>query len=207
MSALPHVVWDMGGVMYRYWTELTLDVGGELGWPIHRIPLGPTGAIPDPDYERLAIGEIDESGYVPIVVARLAELGIKLDPQSDLRWQGQERPRTWETIGKIYAAGHRQMILTNDASRWLGAGWSTTWEHAAWFEAMIDAVNLDERKPHPRPYIAAAEALGVPAADCLFVDDLPVNCAGAETVGMKSHLFSITDPEGSMIRLEEQLGL
>lgn len=207
MSALPHLVWDMGGVMYRYWSELALDVGGELGWPLHRIALGPTGAIPDPDYERLAAGKISESVYIPIVIARLSELGIEFAPQSDLRWQSQERPRTWETIGKIHDAGHRQMILTNDASRWLGAEWWTTWEHAAWFETMIDAANLGRSKPHSEPYIAAAAALGAPPEDCLFVDDLPANCSGAEAVGMQSHLFSITDPEASMVGLERRLGL
>jgi HAD superfamily hydrolase (TIGR01509 family) len=197
----------MGGVMYRYWSELTLDIGGELGWPIHRIPLGPTGAVPDPDYKRLAAGEIGEDGYIPIVITRLSDLGIEFDPHSDLRWQSQERPRTWETIGKIHQAGHRQVILTNDASRWLGTGWWTTWEHAAWFEASIDAAILGQRKPDPDPYIAAAAALDAPTTDCLFVDDLPANCAGAEAVGMQSHCFSITDPEGSMVELEERLGL
>lgn len=207
MSLLPHIVWDMGGVMYRYFTELTLDVGGDLGWPVHRIPLGPTGALPDPDYERLRIGEIDEPAYVPMVVARLTAIGVDFDPWRDLRWQGQERDRTWETIGKLHEAGHRQAVLTNDASRWLGADWQETWEHAGWFESMIDVATLDHRKPDPEPYLAAAATIDASTEDCLFVDDLPVNCEGAEATGMQSHLFSIKDPEGTMIRLEERLGL
>lgn len=207
MSPLPHIVWDMGGVMYRYFTELTLDVGADLGWPVHRIPLGPTGALPDPDYEQLRAGEVDEPAYVLRVVARLAEIGIDFDPWRDLRWRGQERARTWETIGKLHEAGHRQVILTNDASRWLGTDWQDTWEHATWFESMIDVATLDHRKPHPQPYLAAADALEAPTADCLFVDDLPVNCEGAEATGMQSHRFLITDPKESMIHLEERLGL
>ena len=207
MSPLPHMVWDMGGVMYRYFTELMLDVGGDLGWPVHRLPLGPTGALPDPDYERLQDGGIDEPAYVRKIVARLVEINVDFDPWRDLRWRGQERARTWETIGRLHDAGHRQVILTNDASRWLGTDWLDTWEHAAWFESLIDVATLDHRKPHPAPYLAAAEALGAPPPDCLFVDDLPVNCDGAEATGMQSHRFLITDPEGSMIRLEERLGL
>ncbi len=207
MSPLPHIVWDMGGVMYRYFTELTLNVGADLGWPVHRIPLGPTGAVPDPDYERLRVGEIDEPAYVPRVVSRLAGIGIDFDPWRDLRWRGQERARTWETIGRIHDAGHRQVVLTNDASRWLGSDWQDTWQHAAWFESLIDVATLDHRKPHPEPYLVAANTLDAPTADCLFVDDLPVNCEGAEATGMQSHLFSIGDPEGSMIDLEKRLGL
>jgi hypothetical protein len=190
-----------------YFTELALDVGGDLGWPVHRIPLGPTGALPDPDYERLLVGAIDDPGYVPIVITRLAEFGVDFNPPRDLRWQGEERPRAWEAVGKIHAAGHRQAVLTNDASLWLGTGWQDTWEHARWFDVMIDVATLDHRKPHPQPYLAAADALDAATANCLFVDDLPVNCEGAEATGMQSHLVSITDPEGSMVRLEERLGL
>ncbi len=207
VTALPHVVWDMGGVMYRYFTELILDVGSDLGWPVHQVPLGPTGALPDPDYERLLGGEINERSYVVIVVARLAESGIDFDPYGDLLWHNQERPRTWETIGKIHDAGHRQAVLTNDASRWLGANWWDSWEHASWFEEMIDVTTLDHPKPHPEAYLSAARALGVPTEECMFVDDLPVNCRGAEATGMSSHVFSITDPEESMNRLEGRLGL
>ena len=37
---LPHVVWDMGGILYRYFTEVMRDRGTERGWPIDNIPLG-----------------------------------------------------------------------------------------------------------------------------------------------------------------------
>jgi putative hydrolase of the HAD superfamily len=207
VTTLPHVVWDMGGVMFRYFTELMLDLGTELGWPVEEIPLGPTGAVPDPDYDRMLTGEISELDYLPIVVDRLAKLGIEFDPPRDLRWHNQERPRTWETIDRIHQAGHRQAILTNDASRWLGKDWWDTWVHAHWFDAMIDVATLDHRKPRPQAYLAVAEALGTPPEDCLFVDDLPVNCAGAEATGMQSHLFAVTDPEASATRLELRLGL
>ena len=63
------------------------------------------------------------------------------------------------------------------------------------------------RKPAPEPYLAAAEALAAPPSECLFIDDMPVNCRGAEAVGMDSHLFDILDPEGSIGRLLERLGI
>lgn len=207
MSALPHIVWDMGGVMYRYFTELMLDVGTERGWPLDRIPLGPTGALPDPDYDRMLHGDISERQYLPIVVTRLEEHGISFDPPRDLKWQRTTRPATWETIRRIHEAGHRQAVLTNDASRWLGDNWWDTWEFAEWFDVMIDVITLGTSKPKPEPYLAAAAALGVPAAECLFVDDLPANCRGAEAVGMASHLFDITSPVESMLQLETRLDL
>lgn len=45
------------------------------------------------------------------------------------------------------------------------------------------------RKPDADAYLGAARKLGVPPADCLFVDDRKKNCAGAEAVGMPAVLF------------------
>ena len=74
------------------------------------------------------------------------------------------------------------------------------------FDAVVDVVQVGVRKPSPEPYLAVAEALGVPASECLFVDDLPVNCRGAEAVGMRSLVFDVTDVRGSLDRLLESLG-
>lgn len=205
MSALPHVVWDMGGIMYRYFTELLLEVGEERGWPLSRIPLGPTGRVADRDYERMLSGEIDEPGYLAAVRSRLSGEGIDFEPTTDLDWSGQARPETWDAIRQIHDAGHRQALLTNDATAWLGARWWETWEPAGWFEAMVDVVTVGVRKPAPEPYLAAASALGAPTTECLFVDDMPVNCQGAEAVGMASQRFDVTDPQGSISRLLHRL--
>ncbi len=41
----------------------------------------------------------------------------------------------------------------------------------------------------------------------IFIDDMAVNCRGAEAVGMQSHLFDITKPEDSITSLLDRLGL
>lgn len=203
----PDVVWDMGGILYRYFTELMVDVGRDRGWPLERIPLGPTGVVPDPDYERMLEGEIDEPEYLEIIAERLGHHGIRFDPPRDLDWTGQERSDTWLAIRDIRRAGYRQALLTNDASRWLGAKWWETWEPAGWFEAMIDVTTVGSRKPAPEPYIACARALDTDPRDCLFIDDMPVNCRGAEAVGMSSLLFDVVAPAESLNRLRTTLGL
>ena len=207
MSRLPHIVWDMGGIMYEYFTEPMLDIGAERGWPIDSVPLGPTGRVYDPDYDRLLDGSLDEPDYLPIIQARLAEHGIAFDPPVDLKDVHLERKVTWDAVARLHDAGHRQAVLTNDATRWLGESWWETWGFRQFFDAVIDVKTVGVRKPKPEPYLAAIEALAVDASDCLFVDDLPVNCAGAEAVGMESHLFRIVDPEGSIEALLERVEL
>ena len=104
MSQLPHVVWDMGGVMYRYFTEMMVDHGERAGWPLDQIPLGPTGHLPDSDYDRMLSGEIGERGYLPIVVDRLKAHGIEFDPPRDLAKDWTGRRRTWQTVERIHVA-------------------------------------------------------------------------------------------------------
>ena len=142
-----------------------------------------------------------------MITTRLQAEGIDFDAPRDLDWTGHERDETWSAIRRIHDAGHRQAILTNDASKWLGSDWWETWEPAEWFDVMVDVAMIGVRKPAPEPYLEAARRLGVPPAECLFVDDMPVNCRGAEAVGMESLLFDITDPVGSIERLMDRLDL
>jgi putative hydrolase of the HAD superfamily len=51
---------------------------------------------------------------------------------------------------------------------------------------------LGTLKPDPAIYTAVLTAIGAAHADVTFVDDRPVNVAGAEAVGMRALLF--TDP-------------
>jgi HAD superfamily hydrolase (TIGR01509 family) len=60
-------------------------------------------------------------------------------------------------------------------------------------------------KPQPEIFELGAERIGVAPADCVFVDDLRENCAGAEAVGMTAVLHRDTDE--TLTRLEELLGV
>ncbi len=60
-------------------------------------------------------------------------------------------------------------------------------------------------KPEPEIFLLAAERLGADPTDCVFVDDLRENCAGAEAVGMTAVLHR--DAEKTIARLEELLGV
>jgi epoxide hydrolase-like predicted phosphatase len=61
-------------------------------------------------------------------------------------------------------------------------------------EHLVDAVVISDRvglrKPDPRIYYRAAAEIGVPPAECVFVDDTEHNLRPAERIGMRCVLFS-----------------
>lgn len=201
------VVWDMGGVFTRYFTEVMVEIGRERGWPLDRLPLGPTGEAVDADYALMFDGGLDEPDYLVRLLTRLEAEGIRFDPKNDVDWDLHQRPETWALIEDIHAAGRTQGILTNDASKWMGDDWWTTWPPAPMFDGLVDVATIGVRKPAPEPYLAACAAIGRPPESCIFVDDMRINCRGAEAVGMESQLFDITDPAASIAAVRERIGL
>jgi epoxide hydrolase-like predicted phosphatase len=52
------------------------------------------------------------------------------------------------------------------------------------FDAVVISGDVGMHKPDPEIIRLGAERIGVPPPECVFVDDLRENCAGAEEVGM-----------------------
>jgi putative hydrolase of the HAD superfamily len=73
------------------------------------------------------------------------------------------------------------------------------------FDVVVISAEVGLHKPQPEIYLLAAERLGVDPKDCVFVDDLRENCAGAEAVGMTAVLHR--NIEDTLTRLEELLGV
>lgn len=56
---------------------------------------------------------------------------------------------------------------------------------AAWLplEAVVSGDQVERGKPHPEPYLRAAELLGVDAADCIAIEDSGTGAASANAAG------------------------
>jgi epoxide hydrolase-like predicted phosphatase len=73
------------------------------------------------------------------------------------------------------------------------------------FDAVVISGEVGMHKPEPEIFHLGAERIGVAPEECVFVDDLRENCAGAEAVGMKAILHR--GAEGTLPQLEELLGV
>jgi epoxide hydrolase-like predicted phosphatase len=56
------------------------------------------------------------------------------------------------------------------------------------FDAVVISGEVGLHKPDPEIYLLGASKIGVPPEECVFVDDLRENCAGAAAVGMAAIL-------------------
>jgi putative hydrolase of the HAD superfamily len=73
------------------------------------------------------------------------------------------------------------------------------------FDAVVISGEVGMHKPEPEIFLLGAERIGVAPDDCVFVDDLRENCAGAEAVGMTAVLHR--GSETTIPELERLLGV
>jgi putative hydrolase of the HAD superfamily len=58
------------------------------------------------------------------------------------------------------------------------------------FDAVVGSCEIGAVKPMREFYLAASDAVRTPVQDCLFVDDVERNVAGARAVGMLGYRYS-----------------
>jgi putative hydrolase of the HAD superfamily len=82
-------------------------------------------------------------------------------------------------------------VLTNNVREWEPLWRAKLPEVDELFEVVVDSAFVGIRKPDPAIYELTLERLGdgVQASDCVFVDDLEVNCEAARTLGMRAVRF------------------
>jgi putative hydrolase of the HAD superfamily len=71
------------------------------------------------------------------------------------------------------------------------------------FDTVVQSAVEGVRKPDPRFYLLACERLEVEPTECVFLDDLGVNCKPARALGM--HTIKVTDPLDAIVELEAVL--
>jgi len=73
------------------------------------------------------------------------------------------------------------------------------------FDGIVISGEEGMRKPSLRMYELGAERAGVPAAECVYVDDLPFNLTPARELGMRT--IHHTDSAATVAELERLLGM
>jgi epoxide hydrolase-like predicted phosphatase len=108
-----------------------------------------------------------------------------------------------ELMASLKARGYRMAMLTNNVKEWEPL-WRPFLAVDEIFETVVDSGFVGMRKPDPAIYELTVSRLGgIAAAECLFVDDLELNCDAARALGMTAVQF--TDNGSAIPQIESAL--
>jgi putative hydrolase of the HAD superfamily len=119
---------------------------------------------------------------------------------ADLRPQ----PEVLALVDRARAEGIRVAVLSNS---W-GAGDYDPYvgyDLDSRFDAVVISDQVGVRKPDPAIYLLTAEKLGMPAVECVFVDDTAANLPAAQALGMATVHF--TDPAAGIAEITSLIDL
>ena len=108
-----------------------------------------------------------------------------------------------EFAGSLRERGVRTALLTNNVREWEPLWRAKLPEVDELFEVVVDSAFVGLRKPDNAIFELTLERLGSVAGDCVFLDDLDVNCQAARELGMAAVRFEDTD--GAIAAVEAAL--
>jgi putative hydrolase of the HAD superfamily len=148
-------------------------------------------------------GEISEVEFRARIEPHLED-GFDLRRLRTLYFERLEpNPVMIDFVRDVRASGVRTALLTNNAREWEPLWRSKLPEIDDLFEVVVDSAFVGMRKPEPAIYELTLERLGVRGDECVFVDDLEVNCETARALGMLAVRFE--RPEQAIPELRSAL--
>ena len=180
-GGLQAILFDMDGTLVdseKLWFRAEGEVMAWLGWD----------GVWGPEHQRQLVGgsmgrtvaymlEVSGIGADPAEVARRLQDGV----EALLREQVPLMPGAKDLLSEVQAAGVPAALVTSTQRRiteyvldGLGRDYFTT---------TLTGDEVARPKPHPEPYLTAAERLGADPARCVAIEDSPTGVASAEAAG------------------------
>ena len=207
MSVYRAVIFDFGGVVTSSPFEAFNRM--EAG---HGLPRDFVRAVnsTDPDnnaWAKFERAEIDAVTFDRLFAAEAKALGHRLEGSAVIAClSGDIRPAMVVALDRLKAAGFKLGCITNNVPTGPGAGMAGSAVKAqavadilARFDHVIESSKVGIRKPDPRIYQMMCDALGVPSAECIYLDDLGINCKPAAAIGMAA--IKVTSGEQAIMNL------
>jgi putative hydrolase of the HAD superfamily len=206
---------DIGGVVHNTGVRMVERLARRepAMWPVIE-EIGGIASDRDELWQRMLRRQLTERDYW---AQRAAELGAAVGETWDTRalmdrfYRLPEREwlcaPTIELMTDAKAAGLRVGALTNDMTAFHGPEWVARQEHLKLFDVIVDASLTGVMKPDPRAFRDGAEALGLPAEQIVFLDDMPWNAEGARQAGMTAVRVPWDDPAPAIDTARELLRL
>jgi len=204
------VVCDFGGVLTTPLVDSFLHYQEESGIPFADV-VGAMARVTkrtgkNPLYE-LEKGAISEDEFLTSIEQEMGG-GVSLRELHQVYFDHlQPNERMIDYVRSLRVdRGLRSALLTNNVREWEPKWRSMLPEIDEIFEVIVDSAFVGMRKPDPAIYHLTVERLGdgMRPSDCIFVDDLELNCDAAREIGMAAVQFRST--EQAIAEVEALLG-
>lgn len=199
-AGIEAVIWDFGGVFTSSPFEAFNRLEAEKHLPKDLIR---TINSTNPDSNAWALferNEIDPEGFDKLFLAESTALGHPLRGAEVLpKLAGELRPRMVEAL-KTCKLHFKVGCITNNVVSMHSPGQDEGQRAAGamgqvmpLFDAIIESSKAGVRKPDPKIYLMMCDLLAVDAANCIYLDDLGINCKPAAALGMTAIKVSTED--------------
>jgi putative hydrolase of the HAD superfamily len=149
-------------------------------------------------------GTITEDAFLRMLEAEL-DPGTSLSGMRDVYFEHlHPNPPMIDLMRELRGRGMRMALLTNNVREWEPQWRAKLPEIDEIFEVVVDSAFVGMRKPEPEIYTLTLERLGdgLSPSDCLFVDDVDVNCETARSLGMSVVLYQ--NAEQAIAEIEQK---
>jgi putative hydrolase of the HAD superfamily len=190
MAEIKAVISDFGGVLTTPLIQSFMAFQDETGISAETLGKGmqavteANGENPLFEMER---GEITEAAFLETLTDALEPiLGHRPEMHrfKEIYFDALEpNPAMIELMRQLKAEGYQMAMLTNNVREWEPL-WRSMLPVDEIFETVVDSGFVGYRKPESKIYELTLERIERPAAACLFVDDVLVNCEGARKAGL-----------------------
>jgi putative hydrolase of the HAD superfamily len=208
LTAFKAVVSDFGGVLTTPLIESFLAYQRETGIALEDLGTA-MGRMMEADGGRHPLFELEKGNISEDEFTRRlgAELGRELTSMRDTYFENlhPNEPMISYLRG-LREDGLRLALLTNNVREWEPLWRAKLPDVEELFEVIVDSAFVGMRKPEPEIYSLTLERLGggLRFEDCLFLDDIEVNCDAARELGMTAVRF--VENEQAIAELEAALG-
>jgi putative hydrolase of the HAD superfamily len=203
VSPIRAVISDFGGVLtnplweaFAGWNERVGADPGVLGMALQKA----SEELGEHPLYALEKGQMTEGEFTALVQAQLPP-EIQLEGFRDIYFSHLHANEPMiELMRGLRDRGLRMAMLTNNVREWEPL-WRAKLPVDEIFEVVVDSAFVGMRKPEREIYELTLERLGdVAAEECVFVDDVDINCAMATELGMTAvHYVS---PEQAIAEIE-----
>lgn len=130
------------------------------------------------------------------------ELGgaLRLTSLADAWFGGRATNLAWvDALRAVRRQGVGVSLLSNMVPTW-DAHWRRMVDVEELFDHVVLSFEAGHRKPEKEMFALAARRAGVRPSECVLVDDLAKNCAGAEAAGWRAIHFIDTESTADELR-------